>query len=472
MPILRPLRRVTTAILAALCLTLAAALAAGPARASSSRDAQPEPGADFSNMDQIAHHDLGGGDRGLGGEGFAELAADDGHRILYMANESGPVCFSVLDVTDPAAPVLLSQHQVPRAHTRCNNLDASGDLLVVANQVEEPGQDGAGVQVFDISDRRRPRQVSYFDTSGPTSRGVHFVALHDGRYLHLSTGLPDATPRRSALPGEETDAHHGSGMDDQHYMIVDLADPARPAEVGRWWFPGTLEGDRQPAPTPNTPHDEGCRLHNVEFHPDRPDRAYLGYIDCGIVILDISDKSRPQLVGAWDTSPPEPGFTHTVLPIHGGDDLVVTYESNQDLCVDFPKVINFVDARDPRRMEKVSEAPLPHNVTDLCRAGGRYGAHNVHENHPDELALTSERIIAGSFFNGGVRLYDISDLGNPREVAYAVPPRPATSTAPTIQFNDVYIDDRGVIFASDRFGGGLYVFRSPVIDAELKDTTH
>lgn len=463
MPIPRSLRRIPAALLAAVTLTLAATLAAGPAQAAPTDDGT---GGDFHNMRQIAHHDLGGGPRGLGGEGFAELEADDGSRILYTANESGPVCFSVLDVTDPAAPELLLQVPTVAEHSRCNSLDVSGDVLVAANQVEQPGQSGAGVQVFNISDRRNPRPVSYFATSGPASRGVHFVALHDGRYLHLSTGLPDARPKRSAVPGED-DSHHGIGQDDQHYMIVDLADPARPTEVGRWTYPGTMQGDPEPLPTPNTPHDTGCRLHNVEFHPDQPDLAYLGYLDCGIVILDISDKSSPRLVASKDTSPPEPGFTHTVLPIHGGDDLVVTYESTSDLCTDFPKVINFVDARDPENLRKVSEAPQPYNVTDLCRAGGRFGAHNVHENHPDELAFRSETIIAGSFFNGGVRLYDISDLSNPREVAYAVPPKPETSNAPTIQFNDTYIDDRGVIFASDRNGGGLYVFRSPVIDAEL-----
>src|SRR4051795_7708037 len=39
------------------------------------------------NMRLIAHSDLGGGHRGKGGEGFSELRAADGRRILYMANE-------------------------------------------------------------------------------------------------------------------------------------------------------------------------------------------------------------------------------------------------------------------------------------------------------------------------------------------------------------------------------------------------
>src|SRR5262249_41421390 len=161
-----------------------------------------------------------------------------------------------------------------------------GHLLAVANQVTSPGQAGAGVQIYDISDLRNPKQVGDFDTTGPFSRGAHYVWFADGRYLHVSTGMPDFQPRRPTL-------------DDQIYVIVDLKDPAHPKEVGRWWYPGTQVGDAQPLPTPNQ-IDNGCRLHNVEVFPNRPDIAYLGYIDCGIVILNIADKAHPRLVGTID----------------------------------------------------------------------------------------------------------------------------------------------------------------------------
>jgi hypothetical protein len=102
---------------------------------------------DALRMRQVAHNDLGGGARGKGGEGFSEVAAPGGRRILYMANESGPTCFNVLDVTRAEAPRLLSRIDVPGRNTRCNNLDVSGNLLVVANQVEKAGQKPAGVQI-------------------------------------------------------------------------------------------------------------------------------------------------------------------------------------------------------------------------------------------------------------------------------------------------------------------------------------
>lgn len=405
-------------------------------------------------MRVIAHNDFGGGNLGLGGEGFSELPTADGHRILYVANESGPVCFNVVDVTDPRNPTLLSRVNVPNDNVRCNSLDASGHLLAVANQTTDAGQAGAGVQIFDISDPRKPRQVGDFDTSGPFSRGAHHVWFADGRFLHISTGMPDFQPRRP-------------GMDDQIYVIADLKDPAHPKEAGRWWYPGTRVGDAAPLPTPNA-DDQGCRLHNVEVFPNRPNIAYLGYIDCGIVILDISDKAHPRVLGKFDDSPPEPGFTHTVMPLRGGRFVAVTHESIDDLCADFPKRITFFDAGNPTALRQVSSAPLPANTGDLCTAGGRFGSHNIFENPPDELAFHSDDLIIGSFFNGGVRVYDVRDVLHPREVAFDVPPAPQGSTAGTIQINDVYVDNRGVIFAVDRLGGGLYVLRSPVIDREVR----
>jgi hypothetical protein len=34
--------------------------------------------------------------------------------------------------------------------------------------------------------------------------------------------------------------------------------------------------------------DDGYRAHSIEVFPDRPDRAYIGYIDGGQIIFDIS----------------------------------------------------------------------------------------------------------------------------------------------------------------------------------------
>ncbi|MBI4256239.1 MAG: hypothetical protein HY616_14310 [Candidatus Rokubacteria bacterium] len=55
--------------------------------------------------------------------------------------------------------------------------------------------------------------------------------------------------------------------------------------------------------------------------------------------------------------------------------------------------------------------------------------------------------------------FDISDPFRPEEVAWAVPPAPRTSPAKAIQLNDVFVDDREIVYTVDRLVGGLYIYQ-------------
>jgi len=80
-------------------------------------------------MRLLSQHDLAG--RGNCGEGTA-LLEQGGRRYLYLAHEQGPVNYSVLDVTDPTAPGLLTQTTLPHGDVRSNSLAVADGLLVVA----------------------------------------------------------------------------------------------------------------------------------------------------------------------------------------------------------------------------------------------------------------------------------------------------------------------------------------------------
>lgn len=393
------------------------------------------------NMKLLAHHGLDG--FGGLGEGLAMQQADDGRRILWMAHESAPKNFSGVDVTDPRQPRLIVQTDLPHMQLRSNSLDVVGNLMVVAYQASRVGIKPAGVDLFDISTPEKPRLLSHFDCSGPHSRGVHAVWFVDGKYVHMSAGAPDFQPRNP--------------LDDQFYRILDVSDPTRPFEAGRWWFPGTREGDEAPPPARLPARfDTGFRTHNTNVFPERPDRAFVGYIDGGAVVLDISDMSRIQVVSQWNHSPPFNGFTHTVLPLFDRGLWIVSDECVQDNGADWPKLVWVVDARNERNPVPIGTFPAPPHEA-FAKRGGRFGAHNLHENLPVATSFRSDTLIIGSFFNAGVRVYDTTDPYRVEEVAYFVPGAPKLSPAGAIQLNDVYVDDRRIVYTVDRFTGGLYI---------------
>lgn len=183
------------------------------------------------------------------------------------------------------------QTDLPHAQVQSNSLDVVGDIMAVAYQTKNVGAQPAGFDLFDIAMPESPRLITHFDASGSHSRGVHCLWFVDGEYVHMASGAADFTP---------TDP-----KDDQFYRIIDVRNPSKPEEVGRWWYPGTRVGDSDAPPTRMpAKFDTGFRVHNANVFPERPDRAYIGYIDGGAVVLDISNLARPTMVSNWRYSPP------------------------------------------------------------------------------------------------------------------------------------------------------------------------
>ena len=97
-----------------------------------------------------------------------------------------------------------------------------------------------------------PQLLSYFDLTGPNLKGgLTHLTFTDGRFAYLSTGAKDFVSKNP--------------LDDQMLMIVDLQNPRRPKELGRWWLPGTKAGDDAREPARVRPFDSGFRLHSACF---------------------------------------------------------------------------------------------------------------------------------------------------------------------------------------------------------------
>jgi hypothetical protein len=375
----------------------------------------------------LAHHDLGGC-----GDGMQVLR--EGNALYVGHTGTSGMGTSILDVSDPARPVLVTQWYAPaRSHT--HKVQVADGLLLV-NHEKFPyravmgGPSSAGLAVYRTGDPVRPEQVAFWPSGG---RGVHRVVWTGGRYAHLSA-IPD-------------------GFSDRIWVVLDLSDPEHPAEAARWWWPGQREGE--PA---SWPDGQRYAAHHALLAGDR---AYLGYDDAGLVVLDVSDMTRPRQAGhlSWAGG----GSTHTCLPLPGRELVVVTDEQVHD------------GPRAPQRAIRVldvsGEQP---RVLALCPPPGprydelplRFGAHNLHENRPG--SYRSERLVFATYFSAGVRVYDLTDPGHPAEVGHWVPEPPPGQPVP--QINDLFVDESGLIWATDRIGGGLYVLAAePALAALMEE---
>ena len=68
--------------------------------------------------------------------------------------------------------------------------------------------------------------------------------------------------------------------------------------------------------------------------------------------------------------------------------------------------------------------------------------------------MQSDTLIVGSYFNGGVRVHEISDPFRSVPVAYYIPAH--TEGMHGVNINDLYWDGNGLIYAIDHINGGMY----------------
>jgi hypothetical protein len=205
-------------------------------------------------------------------------------------------------------------------------------------------------------------------------------------------------------------------------------------------------------------HDqEQAGVHGAIPHGDR---AYVACFDAGLAIVDISDVSAPTLVGHISWSPPYGGFAHTTLPLPGRGLVIATSEGVPAQLQGGDKRIWVIDARDETHPVTIATLPEPippaaSGATSYADLPGTYGPHNLHENRPG--SFRSEDTIFATYSNAGLRVWDISDAYAPRAVAHFVPPAWEGQEASLL--NDLCVDSEGIVYVTDRAGGGLYILR-------------
>ena len=274
-----------------------------------------------------------------------------------------------------------------------------------------------------------PRKIGYLAVEGC---GLHRIWYDGGRYAYASALI--------------------DGYTDHILLIIDLADPTHPVEAGRWWIPGMWrDGGEEPSWTSGR-----VALHHAVVADGI---AYGAWRDGGLTVVDVSEPSSPQLLVNRNWSPPFGGGTHSCLPLHDRNLLLVADEAVLDNCADQVKYTWVFDIREKSNPVSISTFPTP-SEQDYCALGGHFGPHNMHENR--QGSFQSSQIIYATYQNAGLRVFDIANPFRPEELGYFVPPPPermterrknrprATHTA------DVFVDHRGLAYVTD-FNAGLYI---------------
>jgi hypothetical protein len=377
----------------------------------------------------VGHSDLGGC-----GDGMQVLRQGD---ALYVGH-TGPsgMGTSILDVSDPRSPRLVRQWPAP-PNTHTHKVQVA-DGLLLTNEEQFPlggaaddAPEHRGIAVYRIDDDPfDPQLVGTWHCGG---RGAHRLVYTGGRYAHMS-----ATP---------------TGFADRIWVVLDLADPARPEEVARWWWPGQGPGEEQ-----SWPEGERFAAHHALFEGDR---AYLGYGDGNLVVLDVSEISSPQRIGGveWDGAE-----THTCLPLEGRGLVVCTDEQVRNGPEAPSRRVRVVDVSDPAAPRVVGVCPEPEG--DYAQRGMRFGPHNLHENRPG--TYRSDSLVFATYFNAGLRVYDVADPAVPVEVAHWVPETPEGQEA--VQSNDLLVEESGLIWVTDRSGAGIHALEpEPELAALMRE---
>jgi len=388
------------------------------------------------NVEVLGYHDLEG-------RPAFKLAMQEvnGRWYLYLAHlwHRG---WSVLDVTDPTTPQLVTYIPGPENTWTIQIQVAEGKMITALERIA-PGWGGVdgqafaeGFFIFDVSEPTKPRRIGHFQTG---STGTHRNFYDGGNFIHAAAGAP--------------------GMAGKIYRIVDIADPAKPREVGQFSLPEQASG---------------AATSGLKFSLHGPahiegTRAYLPYGDGGAIILDISELSRPRMVSqlAFRGITATQGI-HTFLPLPRRRIALVNDEAIRENGDENLNMAGVVDISNESQLRLISLFPLPEppaetGLNNFYEKGGRFGPHNQH--HPNHQACLEERddMAYLTYFNAGLRIYDIRDPRAPKEIAYFIPPDPKTriGTKPSqlvAQTEDVLVDRRGCVYISDK-NQGIYILK-------------
>jgi hypothetical protein len=363
---------------------------------------------------------------------FSRMELPGGGQIViqgttaFVGHQVGPEGTTILDISDPRKPKVLSQIMCSHPWSHTHKVRVVGDIMVV-NSEREPGKGNAreypegGFRIYDVKDKTNPQLITFHKTYG---KGVHRFDM-DENYAYLST---------------EMEGYVGNIL-----VIYDIRNPSKPVEVGRWCM------ENQHVANGDTPHPKGTE-HRLHHAMRTGNLMFAGCWMSGVSIIDVSDIAKPKTLSRYQYDPSHTEPSHTFLGLShtiGGKKIAVsTEEERHTRGPDHGKPhgpFRTWDVTDPTQPKLLCTIELPESATPYDTNVVRFGTHQLREK------VDTDNLVYVTWFAGGMRVMDINDPANPKERGYFIPKPGDGANAPLT--NDIYMDDRGLLFITDKKRG-------------------
>ncbi len=412
-------------------------------------------GAESRDMALVGFHDLQGR-----GAYQPVIHEQNGRWIAYIGHHHGSARnaltgaqedngTSLVDVTDPAKPVLLHHIPGPSGGEAQMVRVCSGRDLPRAARDRTYLLRTLGHSAHELWDVTLPGPPARIAVVADGLRGTH------KNWWECDTGIAYLV---SGVPGWRTS---------RMTQVFDLSDPRKPVHIRDYGLPGQEPGASGSVPT---------GLHGPVSSGPKGGRVYFGHGTSSGGILQIVDRDKllkgskvplranllaPQ-IGRYDLDASY--GAHTAFPVTGmevkgadgcmvkRDFVVITNEALSDGCGGAQQKVWIIDVTEEAKPKVASTWAFDPKPGNFCARPGRIGAHSSHENFTD---IYYRRILFIAHFNAGVRALDIRDPYRPREIAHYVP----ASGGRAVSTNNVEVDDRGYIYIVDRHGLGMHILR-------------
>ncbi len=362
----------------------------------------------------------------------------------YLLRPLGRSAHEIWDVSDPSKPAFLTTVVDGLTGTHKNWWECdTGIAYLVANNSAEGWTRGNHLKIYDLSDPTHPVYIRDFGLLGSQPGATDYIGVQKGG-ISIHGPISAGTEKNRVYIADGTGNNGVVQIVDRQKLLTDFKNPLTPTD------------EEMLAP----------QVGHIVMSPDQGAHTTMP-------IFDV----------------PVPGFQgHRALQKR--DLLLVSSEGGRsDNCgANYPPEENNRPAPHLAWLLDITNEPTPWPLSslrvqetqgDYCGRGGRFAVHSSAESF---YGPYYGKLAVMAWFNAGVRVWDIRDPFAVHEVGYFIPApnensvpqcsnsnteeggefgtQTATSTCRKMGVtNNVEIDDRGLIYAADRPGGGLHIVR-------------